>query len=84
MRIYLASLLAAFLAVSTASPLAAADRPVGPETGQVRTAGPNDASVQDEPDWGGGPQGGFEFPPVPNEHGFIPAPDSCWFWWRCD
>ena len=35
MRIFLAALLAAFLAVPAAY---AADRPVGPETGQARTA----------------------------------------------
>ena len=38
MRNFLAVMLAAFLAVSTAAPSLAADRPVGPETGQARTS----------------------------------------------
>lgn len=41
MRNIMAALLAAFLAVSTA-PVMAADRPVGPETGQARVGGDGD------------------------------------------
>ena len=40
MRIFLAALLAAFLAL----PAVAADRPVGPEAGQSRTQGPGQIS----------------------------------------
>lgn len=36
MRMLVAALLAAILAASTAAPTFAADRPVGPETGQAR------------------------------------------------
>lgn len=74
MRFFLlAALMAAFLAAPAAY---AADRPVGPETGQARIGGSDQDSV-DEPE----PQ---VDEPVPVPQGFMPAPDSCWFWWRCD
>ena len=73
MRFFLlAALMAAFLAAPAAY---AADRPVGPETGQARTNDVNDGPDRDGDETGPGPR---------DWSGFMPAPDSCWFWWRCD
>ena len=63
MRIVLAALFAAILAASTAAPVAlAADRSVGPETGQARV-NENDAGIDYEPE--PEPHGGVN----PNEIG---------------
>ena len=52
---FLAALLAALLAFGLANPTFAADRPVGPETGQARTAsenvGPTDPDGVDGRPW---------------------------------
>ena len=74
MKRLLSAALIAAMAFGTAS--FAADRPVGPETGQARTSDPeNRPREPDQPT----PHGGVN----PNERPFMPAPDSCWFWWRC-
>ena len=70
-------LLAALMAAFQAAPAAyAADRPVDPESGQDRQDENADFGQPEDPE----PHSGVD----PNERGFMPAPDSCWFWWRCD
>ena len=86
MRIILAALVAAFLAM----PVASADRPVGPETGQARSepqvsspGGPDDGADALLPWW----LSPGIMPHRENDERelrFMPSPDSCWFWWRCN
>ena len=79
MKRLLSAALIAAMAFGTAS--FAADRPVGPETGQARSGQDGSGPRDGEPD---SPDNGIEItPPVLTENGFMPAPDSCWFWWRC-
>ena len=79
MKKLLAVVLAAFLAAPVAF---AADRPVGPETGQVRTDRDDGVNPPDPDDIN--PPDTFDGPGRGEWSGFMPAPDSCWFWWRCD
>ena len=73
-KLLMAALLAAFLAAPMGA--VAADRPQGPETGQARTEPEPQVSESGDPEEGADGQSWWAE--------FMPAPDSCWFWWRCD
>lgn len=73
---FLAAMLAAFFAATAASPMLAADRPVGPETGQARS------NIGDEhdnygPDEDPSPHGGVD----PNELGWNSDAMIRWMQW---
>lgn len=79
----LVALAVALLAVASVPAAIAADRPVGPETGQARTGGGADGSNSREPDDLG--LGGSRPTNVPDDffdRTWLPTGDSDWFFPR--